>query len=204
MTFTNFTNGFARNVEGLYIYIYISISVNNFVLILFQIGNNYSSVCYRAVWRVRDRALDLARRTISAKRVQHDELLHNIPGVRFFISAITAVEATSQRNDETIFPAVSYFIVYSPSDECNDEILFNRLHNEDTEADVVRINPRRPGDGEDMARVLFNVVKDHKNEYVNEMVRVSNGYCIQRRLNDPEERTGATMQDLEKLQTHSS
>ena len=81
---------------------------------------------------------------------------------------------------------MSYFIVYSPSDECNDEILFNRLHKEDTEADVAPINPRLPGDGEDMARLLFNVVKDHKNEYVNEMVRVSNGYCIQRRLNDPD------------------
>ena len=81
---------------------------------------------------------------------------------------------------------MSYFIVYSQSDECNDEILFNRLHNEDTEADVVRINPRRPGDGKDMGQHLFNVVKEHKNEYVNEMVRVSNSYCIQRRLNDPD------------------
>jgi hypothetical protein len=135
---------------------------------------------------VRDRDLRLARRTISEKRVQLDELLHNIPGVRFFISAITAVEATTQRNDETIFPAVSYFIVYSPSDECNDEIIFNRLHNEDTEANVDPIKQRRRGDGEDIACVLFNVVKDHNNEYVKEMVRVSNGYCIQRRLNDPD------------------
>jgi hypothetical protein len=72
---------------------------------------------------VRDRDLDLARRTISSKRVQLDELLHNVPGVRFFVSAITAIEATSEQDRGTIFPAVSFFIVYSPSDECNDEIL---------------------------------------------------------------------------------
>jgi hypothetical protein len=91
---------------------------------------------------------------------------------------------TSRRDKGTIFPAVSYFIVYSPSDECNEEILFNVLHNEDTEADIVRIKPRQPGDGDSMAHVLFNVVKNHNNEFIKEMVAVSNGYCIQRQLND--------------------
>ena len=113
-------------------------------------------------------------------RVQLDELLHNVPGVRFFVSAITAIEATS----ETIFPAVSFFIVYSPSDECNDEILLNVLHNKDIEADVVRIKPREPGDGDSMTRVLFNVVKNHNNEFIKEMAAVSNGNGIQRQLND--------------------
>ena len=115
-------------------------------------------------------------------RVQLDELLHNVPGVRFFVSAITAIEATSEQDRGTIFPAVSFFIVYSPSDECNDEILLNVLHNKDIEADVVRIKAREPGDGDSMARVLFNVVKNHNNEFIKEMAAVSNGniglvYC---------------------------
>ncbi|CAB3999423.1 hypothetical protein AC249_AIPGENE7733 [Paramuricea clavata] len=148
--------------------------------------NNFSSVCCRAVWRVRDQALDLARLNISLKRLQLDELLHNIPGVRFFISAITAIEATTRRDRGTVFPAISFFIVYSRSNECNEEIILDVLHNGDVEADVAPILPRQPEDGEGMARVLFTAVKDHNNEFVKEMVRVSNGYGIQRQLNDPD------------------
>ncbi|CAB4044095.1 Hypothetical predicted protein, partial [Paramuricea clavata] len=154
--------------------------------VLSLIDNNCSSVCYRAAWRVRDRALDLARNSISGKRITLDELLHNIPGVRFFVSAITAVQATSERDRGLIFPAVSFFIVYSPSDDCSEEIIFDVLNNEDPEADVVRIRPRQPGDGDSLAHVLFNVVKNHNNEFVNEMVRLSNDYGIQRQLNDPD------------------
>ena len=82
--------------------------------------------------------------------------------MRFFVSAITAIEMTSRRDKGTIFPAVSYFIVYLPSDECNEDILFNV---------------------DSMAHVLFNVVKNHK-EFIKEMAAVSNGNGIQRQLND--------------------
>ena len=148
----------------------------------------------RAVLRVerntttssRFRDLDLARSSISGKRITFDELLQNIPDVRFFVSAITAIQATSEQDRGLIFPAVSFFIVYSPSDDCSEEIIFDALNNEDPEVDVVRIRHRQPGDGYSLAHVLFNVVKNHNNEYVNEMVRLSNDYCIQRRLNDPD------------------
>jgi hypothetical protein len=57
----------------------------------------------------------LARDSISSKRIKFDELLHNIPGVQFFISLIIAIEASRGDDDDAIFPAVAYFIVYSHS-----------------------------------------------------------------------------------------
>jgi hypothetical protein len=108
--------------------------------------------------RIRD--LDLARNSISGKRITFDELLQNIPDVRFFVSAITAIQATSEQDRGIIFAAVSFFIVDSPSDDCSEEIIFDALNNEDPEVNVVRIRPRQPGDGDSLAHVLFNVVKN--------------------------------------------
>jgi uncharacterized protein (UPF0128 family) len=125
---------------------------------------------------VRGRALDLARDSISSKRIKFDELLHNILGVRFFIPAITALEASRGDDDDSIFPAVAYFIVYSHSDLCNGDTLLNAIQNEDRQANVVPINLRR------CDRLLFNVVKDHSNDYVNAMVAASNRSGIQRQL----------------------
>jgi hypothetical protein len=87
-----------------------------------------------------------------------------------FFPAITAIEASREDND-----AVAYFIVYSQSDVCNQETIFGTFHNEDTEADVDPIKARQRGDGDGLAFRLFNVVKDHNNYFVNEMVAVSNG-----------------------------
>ena len=125
---------------------------------------------------MRGRALDLARDSISSKRIKLDELLHNILGVRFFISAITALESSRGDDDDSIFPAVAYFIVYSHSDLCNGDTLLNAIQNEDRQANVVPINLRR------CDRLLFNVVKDHSNDFVNGMVAASNRSGIQRQL----------------------
>ena len=111
-----------------------------------------------------------------------DKLLHNIPGVRFFISAITALGASQGDDDDVIFPAVAYFIVYARSDVCNEEIIFSELHHEDTEGVVVSIKARKCGDGDSLARRIFNVVKDYNNPFVQQMVAGSNGDVIQRNL----------------------
>jgi hypothetical protein len=146
---------------------------------------------------VRDEHLRLARRTISTKRLRLDELLHNIPGVRFFFSAITAIEAAREDNDDAIFPAVAYFIVYSQSDVCNQETIFRTFHDEDTEADVLPIKARQRGDGDDLAFRLFNVVKDHSNGYVNAMVAASNRSGIQRQLMNPGGPSTSSQQPVE-------
>ena len=131
---------------------------------------------------MRGRALDLARDSISSKRIKLDELLHNILGVRFFISAITALESSRGDDDDSIFPAVAYFIVYSQGDVCNSDTLLNALQNEVRQADVLPIEVRGCEEGEILDRLLFNVVKDHSNDFVNGMVAASNRSGIQRQL----------------------
>jgi hypothetical protein len=56
------------------------------------------------------------------------------------------------------------------------------------------------GTGDRLARLLFNVLKDHNNQYVNEMVIASNGHCIQSLLADCRQRQNLlrhnTLQEL--------
>jgi hypothetical protein len=62
------------------------------------------------------------------------------------------VEASQPDDVDAIYAAVSYFIVYSRSEVCTEEIIFNVLHNENTQAGIVSIK------GDILDRVLFNVV----------------------------------------------
>ena len=110
---------------------------------------------------------------ISAKRLDMDRMLRNLPGMRFFISSITAIRHANQ-----IYPGIAYFFIFSRSDACNQEIIFNVLHGEDTEADVAPIQSRARGDADRFAKLLFTVVKDHDNAYVCEMVRRSNDHHV--------------------------
>jgi hypothetical protein len=61
--------------------------------------------------------------------------------VHFFFSCITAVStnekqsSTGQSKNEA-YPAIAYFIVYTPSEECNQDTFFARLHNEDVEPNI--------------------------------------------------------------------
>lgn len=70
--------------------------------------------------------------------------------------------------------------MFKPLDECTEESIFAALHNEDMEPDITKIRLRRnvnSNDIETAARQLFNVVKDHNNITIREMLDLSNVYC---------------------------
>ena len=85
------------------------------------------------------------------------------------------------------YPAISFFIVFNRCDTCNETSLFSALHNEDMEPEITSIQVRAQVNShslysnkemETAARQLFNVVTDHNNGTIQEMLDVSNVYCF--------------------------
>ena len=71
--------------------------------------------------------------------------------------------------------------MYKECATCNENILFSTIHNEELDAEVTRIRVRTSSDSnnemEKAAKRLFQVVKDHNNNTIQEMLHISNVYC---------------------------
>ena len=138
--------------------------------------------------------LEMAKNQIASKRLRLDDILSKLYGVQFFISffiCITAVcsnpkesNADQEANvqDRPIFPAVSYFIVFRQTETCNQNKIYQLFHNENMNAAIQGITSRveKANDKkmEKYARQLFQVVKDHNNQFVTDMLNESNAYCL--------------------------
>ena len=115
--------------------------------------------------------------------------------MQFFFSCITCVtsNARSAQEDRTgeTYPSIAYFVVYRENAACNGATLFSALHNHDVEPEIspirVRTKKARDRQMETAARQLFQVVKDHDNETIQEMLDVSNVYCYQHAVGTDEE-----------------
>ena len=59
----------------------------------------------------------------------------------------------------------SFFIVYEPNEQCDDDTFFAALQNQDVEPEInpIRVRNRSNQDMEAAARQLFQTVKDHDN-----------------------------------------
>ena len=80
-----------------------------------------------------------------------------------------------------IYPGIAYFIMYRPSEACNESKIFSILHNADMEPTVTKLRTRNS------ASRLFHVLKDHANEAVQNLVRESNTFCFRRAITDMRE-----------------
>ncbi|CAB4032953.1 Hypothetical predicted protein, partial [Paramuricea clavata] len=158
--------------------------------ILPLITEQLEAVACRAVWRVRETNIDIARNQIASKRLRLDQVVSSMNGVQFFFSCVTSVmcNAKSAKDDDNetsytpeSYPAIAYFVVYKECATCNEKILFSTIHNEELEAEVSRIRARKSSDSnnemEKAAKQLFQVVKDHSNNTIQEMLQISNAYC---------------------------
>jgi hypothetical protein len=148
------------------------------------------AVVCRAVWRVRETDIDIARNQIASKRLRLDQVVSSMNGVQFFFSCVTSVmcNAKSAKDDDNetsytheSYPAIAYFVVYKECATCNEKILFSTIHNEELDAEVTRMRVRKSSDSnnemEKAAKQLFQVVKDHSNNTIQEMLQISNVYC---------------------------
>ena len=102
------------------------------------------------------------------------------------VKSSQTVDSQSSSSRES-YPAVAFFIAYKNCYTFNEAALFSALHNENMEPDItgIRMRPRMPLNAtssnremETAARQLFNMVKDHNNATIQEMLDVSNVYCF--------------------------
>ena len=128
---------------------------------------------------------------ITFKRLLLSDAISSIDGVLCFscISSVRSNANTKRGKNERraanaqddTYPCISFFIAYERSDRCNDETFFAALHNQDVEPEInpIRVRKGADSDMETAARQLFQTVKDHKNESIQDMVDISNTYCYQ-------------------------
>ena len=162
----------------------------------------------RAIWRVGEDDMQLARHQIASKRRELDDVISAIHGVQFFLSCITAVSSNPNQsmknengNDSVVvqqsYPGIAYFIAYRETESCTEDTIFATLHNQDVEPEIKHIRTaRRAGVNatiENAARQLFQVVKDHNNPMMVEMLNDSIAHC----------QNGAGQSDSNREQTPS-
>ena len=149
--------------------------------LLFQIFNDCKALSCRAIWRVCADHIQLAQCQIASKRLELDDVLCKINGVQYFFSCISCVASNArssqaQRTRQS-YPAIAYFVVYRETAACNEQLLFAAMHDHDMDAEISHIRVRSVDQVERAARQLFQVVKDHNNPTIQEMLDVSNVYC---------------------------
>ena len=158
-----------------------------------------SAITCRASWQIQVEDIDLAKRLISSKRLHIDDSLSTTDGVHFFISSITGTLSNSKRKGEApdvdtvcnnFYPGVAYFMAFSPSQLCNEQIIMKPLHDHDTEAEIKTIQTwavkcdEKPEDiyQSIMEKGVFQVIKDHSNGAVQKMVQESNQFCAAKHI----------------------
>ena len=82
----------------------------------------------------------------------------------------------AQRAGES-YPAIAYFIIYRETVACNKNLLFAAMHDHDIDAEISPIRVRSVNQVEKAAKQLFQVLKDHNNPTIQEMLDISNVYC---------------------------
>ena len=81
------------------------------------------------------------------------------------------------------YPAIAYFVAFSESEDCNANKIFQVLHESETIAQVRQIasSSKKPNTNQ-IANDLFNVLKDHNNPAIENIVKKSNEFCFYKAL----------------------
>ena len=81
------------------------------------------------------------------------------------------------------YPTIAYFVAFTESEDCNANKIFQVLHESETIAQVRQIASRskKPNTNQ-IANDLFNVLKDHNNTAIENIVKKSNKFCFYKAL----------------------
>lgn len=132
-------------------------------------------VTFRVVWRASKEARDQVWRSILAYRTQCDERIKTLPGVGFFVSAITGVTTRSPKPAlPVVSPAISYWIVLKAGfidDKLGREMIKNVQIYYQGQAEVkVLQEPPLVSSLAAMNVSLCTVMKDQANGYVRKKI----------------------------------
>ena len=81
------------------------------------------------------------------------------------------------------YPAIAYFVAFTESEDCNANNIFQVLHESETIAQVRQIASRskKPNTNQ-IASDFFNVLKEHNNPAIENIVKKSNELCFYKAL----------------------
>ena len=158
-----------------------------------QLVEDTKAVACRALWRVKEEDISMAKNQICSHRLKLDDTIIGMEGVQFFVSCITEIEQNVARRitrgedgrgfnpEKIVYPGVSYFIAYRETSKCSKDAIFRALYEADMDPTINAIKTRNSGSlsgYEDVAiKKLAQVVKDHDNRATKELVRMSNAFC---------------------------
>ena len=158
-----------------------------------QLVEDTKAVACRALWRVKEEDISMAKNQICSHRLKLDDTIIGMEGVQFFVSCITEIEQNVARRitpgedgrgfnpEKIVYPGVSYFIAYRETSKCSKHAIFRALYEADMDPTINAIKTRNSGSlsgYEDVAiKKLAQVVKDHDNRATKELVRMSNAFC---------------------------
>ena len=151
-----------------------------------------TAVACRALWRVKEDDKNLAENQFCWKRLKLAGRIINKEGVQFFVSCITAIEQNVQgkisadeeegaRDQQKIYPAISYYIAYCEISKCSKDGIFRALHGADVDPTISEIKTRHSASMNSYEDVAINklaqVVKDHDNHATMDLIRMPNTFC---------------------------
>ena len=114
-------------------------------------------------WHVEQHGVPICQRRIANLRQNLDDALVTLPGIHFFLSCVTGTvsKTVGEANAETghIRPGISYFIVFTESEQCNEQIVFAALHDSGVEPSVNLIRNRNKDDSTQIVSSLKTVLK---------------------------------------------
>ena len=130
--------------------------------------NELITSAYRVTWRVSENLIDEAWAKIHDHRQRCDAAISGVPGVCFFVSAITGVFSKPTRKCQTpkaIYPAISYWLVSNRECELDKREIVECFEIATFGAEVKRVEGRfgrtPHGVTEEKSAGLFITVKDY-------------------------------------------
>ena len=124
---------------------------NIFFFISLQITKNVAISCCRAVFNKDEQF-------ITDKRIKLDKVLAKIPGIKFFISCMTATATTGKEIEMGVSPGISFFIAYDAK-VSNEEIIYAHFHDLNVVEEFELKTMKRSNNNNEMLNYLSRTVK---------------------------------------------
>lgn len=135
---------------------------------------------FRIVWRFDEPLLDYAWIQLVQNHLVSDQVVSQVKGVCYFVSALTGIFNKPNRKGEVprnIYPAVSYWVVARRGDY-NHLGLWKDLQTAYPSAQIKSIGNTDLDTTEAISSALYIVLKDHNSGYVRNRVDVSAASCL--------------------------
>ena len=122
-----------------------------------QLVEDTKAVACRALWRVKEEDISMAKNQICSHGLKLDDAIIGMEGVQFFVSCITEIEQNVTHRitpgedergfnpEKIVYPGVSYLIAYRETSKCSKDAIFRALYEADMDPTINAIKTRNSG-----------------------------------------------------------